>query len=131
MGYRSDVTIAFYPSYKDGVDFTALKLWVEENYPLQEAVRECGATVEYNEDANYIHISYADVKWYADYPHTKKTDAALVKLEKDFPYVDEGVLPRAHWEMMRIGEDYNDTDYVASGYAENRLNLTRKVTIDW
>lgn len=133
MGYRSEVLIIFYPSDGSvGVDFAALKLWVDENYPIQEAVRDCEATVEYNEDGNYISIHYEDVKWYADYPHVQKVKAALAKLEEDFPLINEAhpMEPRAHWEKMTIGEDYNDTEYSSSGYAECRLNLHRSISID-
>lgn len=130
MGYRSNVDVVFYTrDYEpipeaERMPFAALKLWVDENYPVKEAEDEWGVTVTYEPNHSYIYISYLDVKWYPG-NHVHDVEAALAKFDETF----EGAINVAY-EFVRIGEQSDDTEENRSECADYRLGVRREVYFD-
>ena len=136
MGYRSDVKIAFYltdgtfdhPPTEDNpiLPFAALKLWFDENYPVQEAKDDWGVEIEHGND--YILLSYTDVKWYPDYDHVKAVESAFEKFSEVFR--SDGREHRAQFEFVRIGEQDDDIERESSSYSDHRLNVERSILFE-
>ena len=128
MGYRSGVDVVFYvrdnPNITDKMPFAALKLWVDENYPLREAIDEWGATVTYEPDHGYVYITYDDVKWYPG-GHVEAVDAALAKFGSTFNRAIN-----AAYEFVRLGEESDDIEELRSDWADYRLGVRREVYFD-
>lgn len=130
MGYRSDVDVVFYTRdhqfvpESERMPFAALKLWVDENYPVKEAIDEWGATVTYEPDHGHIYISYLDVKWYPSI-HVQDVDAALAKFDETF----DGAINVAY-EFVRIGEENGDVEENRSVEADYRMGVRREVYFD-
>lgn len=130
MGYISDVDVVFYTRdtqfipEAERMPFAALKLWVDENYPVKEADDEWGATVTYEPDHGYIHIKYEDVKWYPG-EHTSSAEAALTRFDETF----DGAINVAY-EFVRIGEHTDDIEENRSAETDYRLGVRREVYFD-
>lgn len=129
MGYRSGVDVVFYvrdnPNITDKMPFAALKLWVDENYPLREAIDEWGATVTYEPDHGYVYITYDDVKWYSGYGHVEAVDATLARFNETFEDSNN-----VAYEFVRIGEELDDIEELRSDEADYRLGVRREVYFD-
>jgi hypothetical protein len=133
MGYRSDVKIVFYltkgthdtPPTEDNplVPFAALKLWFDENYPVQEAKDEWCASIDYGED--YVLVSYIDVKWYGGYDHPTAVETAFANFSDTFRSDERD--HRAQYEIVRIGEQDDDIEADRSSYADHRLSVERSI----
>jgi hypothetical protein len=124
MGYRSDVVVAFYTRQSpDRMPLSALKLWFDENYPIEEAKTEWDAKVEIGED--WIMVHYQDVKWYDGYKHVEAVEAALQRFTDTFDTTSEESL--AAYELMRIGEDLNDIEHTHSDWPDWRLNVRLEI----
>ena len=103
MGYRSDVAAAFYVS--EVKHFPVLKLWLEENFPMQEF----GNCVRWFDRG--MVFEEASIKWYDDYDDVKAFDAAVDKyLELVHNSDVEKGTPSFCYEFVRIGENYEDID---------------------
>lgn len=131
MGYRSDVHVVFYVRQQTNVTtplpYAALKLWVDENYPLKEAEDEWGAEVTYEPEQGYIYIRYYDVKWYP-LEHTSAVDETLGRFSGTFDNEANGSSPAlAACEFVRIGENLEDIEERHSGWSDYRLNVRREV----
>jgi len=140
MGYRSDVRVAFYLTHgcsdstaefnaKRGtttLPFAALKLWFEENYPVQEAKDDWGIEVEYGSD--YILCSYQDVKWYSGYEHPNNVSTAFEKFSAAFRSDERD--HRAQYEFVRVGEETDDIETDRSSYADHRLGVERSIIFE-
>ena len=140
MGYRSDVKIVFYLTNgcsesaeefnaKQGtttLPFAALKLWFEENYPVQEAKDEWGIEVEYGSD--YILCSYQDVKWYSGYEHPNNVSTAFEKFNAAFRSDERD--HRAQYEFVRVGEELDDIETERSSYGDHRLGVERSIIFE-
>lgn len=130
MGYRSNVDLVFYTRDNEFIPegermpFAALKLWVDENYPVKEAEGEWGATVTYEPERGYIYISYLDVKWYPS-THTQDVDAAFATFNKTFEDANN-----VAYEFVRIGEQTDDIEEDRSAEADYRLGVGREVHFD-
>jgi len=123
MGYRSDVTIAFYTQDTGKLPTAAIKLWFEENYPVEEAKEEWDASVEYCLDA--VLVTYVSVKWYPNYNHPQRVKAARDLFNETFECDSND--SHACWEMVTVGEDVNDNTHESSTYAEYRLGIRRDI----
>lgn len=123
MGYRSDVHVVFYTrdTSPDPMPFSALKLWVDENYPLREAQDEWCAEVEYDSERSYIYVTYTDVKWYPG-QHTSAVDAAFALFDEVF-----GDVPSVAYELIRIGEELGDIEDNYSDSADYLLGVKREI----
>jgi hypothetical protein len=122
MGYRSDVTVAFY--IRHDTPFAALKLWVDENYPVREALDEWEVDIE-TDDKTYINFWYQDVKWYDGYTHPEAVREALVRFDETFN-VDSGDGPVAY-EMVQVGEEDADISHTGSRAHDYRLGVHREI----
>lgn len=144
MGYRSNVTIALYTNNKEQVPMAALKLWFDENYPVEMALKEWDAEITYGSD--YVLVEYQDVKWHGSYvhPHHVRTclDRFIEAFRGDGDMLDTGGnseiakviaawagVPVA-WEYARVGEEASDVELLMSDDHESRLWVRREITFD-
>jgi len=118
MGYRSDVVFAFYPSAKG--DGRTVSSWVAERWP------QAWCDVEAGEEL--VIVRYTDVKWYDDYEFVKAAWVAAHEFEEAFA-TDDYDAGRAHWEMVRLGEDDADIECGGSAYRDYRLRVRRDVEV--
>jgi hypothetical protein len=126
MGYRSDVVVAFYKRQgmqSDDMSTPVLKLWFDENYPIEEAKTEWFAEVVVGTDA--VLVRYTSVKWYDGYKHVEAVQAALERFDATFDTTSEESL--AAYELMRIGEDLNDIEHTHSDWPDWRLDVRREI----
>lgn len=130
MGYRSNVDVVFYTRDHEFIPegermpFAALKLWVDENYPVKEAEDEWGATVTYESERSFIHINYLDVKWYPG-NHEQDVYAAFATFDETFDGAEN-----VAYEFIRIGEQADDIEESNSASADYRLGVRREVYFD-
>jgi hypothetical protein len=110
MGYRSDVTFAFYPR-------DTMKGWLERHWPQEWCDLE--------ETEDMVLVTYRDVKWYDDAEYVQAAWAVVREFEAAFN--TEEWPPRAHWEMVRLGEDDDDIEHGGSMYREYRLDIRREI----
>ncbi len=122
MGYRSDVTLAFYTRDWKALPFSSLKFWFDENYPKREAVEEWQAEIDYGSD--FILITYDSVKWYDDYGHVKAVERAIQTFSEAFEC--DSTDAYAAWEMVDIGEELEDTKRKHSDWCDWRLDVRRE-----
>ena len=118
MGYYSDVMFAFYPAGE--TETSEVVSWIEQHWP-----QEIDCTILPDDDI--ITVKYDDVKWYDDADYVQAAWAVVREFEAAFN--TEEWPPRAHWEMVRIGEDDDDTERGGSMYREYRLNIRREITV--
>ena len=129
MGYRSDVVVAFYKRkgiQSDAVSTPVLKLWFDENYPIEEAKAEWFAEVEVGTDS--VLVRYEGAKWYDGYKHVEAVQAALERFDATFDTIS--IESPAAYELMRIGEELNDIEHAHSDWCEWRLSARREIEFD-
>jgi hypothetical protein len=102
--------------------FSAIKLWVEENWP-----READPFIESRD--GIITVKYDDVKWYDDFDYVKDVWAAIERFEAAFN-TEDFETHRAHWEYARVGEGISDLDTGGSAYHHYRVGIRREIVID-
>jgi hypothetical protein len=122
MGYRSNVTIAFYTRKPDELPGAAVKLWFDENYPHREAVDEWGAEIKTG--GGWILVTYQDVKWYSGYDHVQNVQRALDSFDVCF---DANEKDLAAWELARVGENEDDIETERSGYCDYQVDVRREI----
>lgn len=125
MGYRSEVTAAFYVHKIHEHDWPALKLFVDENFPeeLKESLREKKSDTHHG----YI-FSEADVKWYDSYPEV----VAFQRFVSNFLEVADGENDLGWaYEFVRIGENTEDIEETSSDGADYVLRVVRTTEIDF
>lgn len=122
MGYTSDVELMFYPlQFKpDPVHLSVIKLWFDENYPVEEAA-DWSAVITVGGD--HIRVSYNGVKWYSGYGHVEEVMSVLTRFEEVFDNT-------AACELMRVGEELSDNEHYQYGDAQYRLQLHREILIN-
>jgi hypothetical protein len=120
MGYRSDVMFAFYPAGE--TETSEVAAWIEQHWP-----KAWCSIFEYD-DRPIVTVKYDDVKWYDDAEYVQAAWAAVREFDEAFN-TEEYPTYKAHWEMVRIGEDDDDTEYGGSMYREYRLGVRREITI--
>ena len=121
MGYRADVSIAFYTTNTETLPLIAIKLWFDENFPKELPPEQ----VEVGDD--YILARYEGYKWYPEYEEVRMVEAAVTLFGATFECDEDGA---AHWETVRAGEELDDTEHEASPYATYRLNVSRTIHFD-
>jgi hypothetical protein len=129
MGYRSDVVVAFYKRkgmQSNDVSTPVLKLWFDENYPIEEAKTEWFAKVEVGTDV--VLVRYQDVKWYDGYKHVEAVEAALERFDATFDTTSSE--SPAAYEMLRIGENLDDIEHTHSDWPDWRLSARREIEFD-
>lgn len=123
MGYRSNVTFAFYPKEEKPELFPVIKLWVEENWPKDDP-----SSIEVRHDTGIILVKYEDVKWYDGFNYVDAAWAATKQFDETFDtasYEDH----QACWDYVRIGEDNDDNEAGGSEYREYRLGVERSIIV--
>ena len=122
MGYRSDVTFAFYTRNQEAVPFAALKLWFDENYPHSEATTEWEARIETGD--GWITVEYRDVKWYPGYTHVDAVDRAVRTFIDTFEANDKD---NVAFEQVRVGEETDDIEEDRTNYCDYLLSVRREI----
>ena len=118
MGYRSNVTAAFYTSKEN---WPVLKLYLDQHFP--EEFKEY-LTVQ-GERAYIFKLDNA--KWYDSYPEVQ----AFERFVSNFLKFTEGSEDSTQWayEFVRIGEDNDDIEETYSDSAEYVISLSWDVEI--
>ncbi len=130
MGYRSEVTIAFYdgkasPGYevldRMKVQFPMLfEHWPESYW---EAGKTKGSPVVFR--AEYV-------KWYV-HEHCYRDVRAMMDTLKEL--ADEtdskSAMDCIHWEYAKLGEEIDDAEYLSSPHAANHIRIERYATVHY
>lgn len=123
MGYRSDVTIAFYSRDNVNLPGAALKLWFDENYPHKEALEEWDAKITRGDD--FVLVQYYDVKWYTGYLHVDAVERAIRVFEGAFDVNEQNTT--AAYELIRMGEQHDDIIEERSDFADYHVGVRREI----
>ena len=120
MGYRSVVEVVFYT--RDEEQAPLLKLYVDENFPKNEELRECLTPINAPKVWGY-HFICDDVKWYESYTFVQEFNEfvhAFVAFSesKDWAY-----------EFVRLGEQSDDVEEERSDNAEFILCVRREIEL--
>lgn len=124
MGYRSDVAAVFY--VKDAKHFPLLKLWLDENFPMDM----------YNEYIRWFDrgmvVEEEHVKWYSDFDDVKAFNEAVEKYSTLINMgLDNKDAPLFSYEFVRIGENDDDVEVEQEGNeCEFLLRVERRITVD-
>ena len=119
MGYRSDVTYAFYTMNPDVVPFAAIKLWFDENFTKNVKYPD---NIEVGDD--WIMVNWNSVKWYDDFDEVKATRSATALFAETFGANDTD---NVAWEMVEVGEDLSDIKHDGSMHCNYRLYVNRTI----
>jgi hypothetical protein len=128
MGYRSEVTIAFYDG-KASRGWEVLDM-LKDRFPMlfehwPEGHWECGRDVG---SPAVFRAEY--VKWYTDEHCYRDVRAMMDTLKELADDTDtESAMDCIHWEFARIGEDVSDTEYLTSPHAANHIRIERYATV--
>ena len=121
MGYRSAVAAMFYVT--DKTRLPELKLWLTENFPMQE----------FSGDIRWFDrgmiLECEDIKWYDGFPNVQKFNNAAQAFIDLFCTDNTEVFGGAY-EFMRIGEEYEDIETIRVGEYEPFLDCNRTISID-
>ena len=130
MGYRSVVEAVFYTRDKEQAPL--LKLYVDENFPKNEELRECLTPIKANNAWGY-HFMCDDVKWYESYTFVQEY-AHFAEKFQDFAESKEGVdAKQLSWayEFVRLGEESDDTEEHRSNNADYILSVRREIELNF
>jgi hypothetical protein len=120
MGYRSDVTAVFYAT--DKKDFPVIKLWLQENFPVDMfEVRWFDRGMVFEEE---------NVKWYPDYEDVKAFETAREKFVEMFCEEEGNSSVKGAVEIMRVGENYEDIEVDEYGAYEGLIACVRSIQVD-
>ena len=139
MGYRSVVEAVFYTRDKEQAPL--LKLYVDENFPKNEELREClkvlGASgkVEFHSHVGCYgyHFICGDVKWYESYTFVQEFNEfahAFVAFAESNEGADAKQLNWAY-EFVRLGEEANDIEEERSENADFILSVRREIELSF
>lgn len=120
MGYRSDVTIAFYVREDKQKNFPLLKLWFDENYPKLDFG-------EVDEGGDCIAVWYTSVKWYDGYEDVQRVGDAVTNFQEAFNTNENTAFA---YETIRVGEETSDIEWDGSAYHDYRLGVDRTIRFD-
>lgn len=131
MGYRSDVVYVFYTKRDHAKTFPLLKLWFDENYPKDGPIAELDT-----DGRTFIRVTYESVKWYDGYTEVVEVEEAIERFNETFEANSEASakdqdaqldISAFAWEMVRIGEELNDTTHDGSAWHDYRLDVSRSI----
>ena len=125
MGYRSVVDAVFYTRNEE--ELPILKLYVDENFPRNEELRECLTPINAPREWGY-HFICDNVKWYESYTFVKEFNEFVVKFNQ---LLTENERARPTWafEFVRLGEDTSDIEEERSDNADFILSVSREVQL--
>lgn len=126
MGYRSVVDAVFYTRNEE--EAPLLKLYVDENFPRNEELRECLTPINASKVWGY-HFICDDVKWYESYTFVKEFNEFMVKFNQ---LLSENERARPTWayEFVRLGEDTSDIEEERSDNADFILSVRREIELN-
>ena len=128
MGYRSEVTIAFYDG-KASRGWEVLDM-LKDRFPLlfehwPEGHWECGRNV-----GSPAVFRAESVKWYTDEHCYRDVRAMMDTLKELADETDtKACMDCIHWEFARIGDDVDDTEYLTSPHAADHIRIERYATV--
>ena len=128
MGYRSVVEAVFYTREKGQAPL--LKLYVDENFPKNEELRECLTPIKANNAWGY-HFMCDDVKWYESYTFVQEFNEFAEKFVV-FSESKEGMPEKQldwAYEFVRLGEQADDVEEHRSDNAEFILCVRREIEL--
>jgi len=126
MGYRSDVTVAIYPDERKQEGYDALKVLMGTTFKDEAAPFE--ADMEWHDDGCVLAFNITGIKWYEAYPDIK---AFLHMLNVLVNEVEEGGIEGYNYEMVRLGEDADDTEFSNGGeFIEYFMSVSRAVRMN-
>jgi hypothetical protein len=125
MGYRSVVDAVFYTRNEE--EAPLLKLYVDENFPRNEELRECLTPIKAPKVWGY-HFIADNIKWYESYTFVKEFNEFVVKFNQ---LLTENERARPTWafEFVRLGEDTSDIEEERSDNADFILSVSREVQL--
>ena len=129
MGYRSVVEAVFYTREKGQAPL--LKLYVDENFPKNEELRECLTPIKANNAWGY-HFMCDDVKWYESYTFVQEFNEFAEKFVV-FSESKEGMPEKQlswAYEFVRLGEEANDIEEERSDNADFILSVRREIELN-
>ena len=127
MGYRSVVEAVFYT--RDEEQAPLLKLYVDENFPRNEELRECLSPINAPKVWGY-HFICEDVKWYESYTFVKEYNE-FVKKFHGLLIEHERTQPTWAYEFVRLGEQSDDIEEERSDNAEFILSVRREIELSF
>jgi hypothetical protein len=119
MGYCSDVMFAFYPARE--TETSEIAAWIEQHWP-----KAWCSIFEYD-DRPIVTVKYNSVKWYDDAGYVLIALATVQDFETAFDA--NGNNARAHWEMVRAGEDATDIEQTGSLGREYRIGVRVEIQV--
>lgn len=127
MGYRSKVAAMFYTEDKE--QWPMLKLFVEENFPVNEfkgSIKEIDQTWLWGYEFREIGI-----KWETRFPEVAAFDAFVYKFEDlaDVRDAENNYARNWAYEFIRIGEDDDDVERACSQQSYGLLDMSREIMI--
>lgn len=125
MGYRSTVEVVFYTRNEE--EAPLLKLYVDENFPRNEELRECLTPINAPRVWGY-HFIADNIKWYESYTFVQEFNEFVVKFNQ---LLTENERARPTWafEFVRLGEDTSDIEEERSDNADFILSVSREVQL--
>ena len=126
MGYRSVVEAVFYTRNEE--ELPILKLYVDENFPRNEELRECLTPIKANSAWGY-HFVCGDVKWYESYTFVQEFNEFVVKFNQLLTE-NERARPTWAYEFVRLGEEANDIEEERSDNADFILSVRREIELN-
>ena len=130
MGYRSVVEAVFYT--RDEEQAPLLKLYVEENFPKNEELRECLSPINAPKVWGY-HFTSSHMKWYESYTFVQEFNEfahAFVAFAESKEGSDAKQLNWAY-EFVRLGEQADDVEEHRSDNAEFILSVRREIELSF
>ena len=127
MGYRSCVALMLYGT-PEKVDMVEAMLVQKLNPEYDRALFERVKQMRDEKGERTILWTFDDIKWYSELDSYKDDlfrwvddiNEALPDHERDY---------KLAVEFVRIGEDYEDNEVAYSIYADNALDISRKIEI--
>jgi hypothetical protein len=125
MGYRSVVEAVFYTRNEE--EYPLLKLYVDENFPKSEELREGLKPIKAN-NVWGCHFIADNVKWYESYPEIQEFNEFVVKFNQ-LLMENERARPTWAYEFVRLGEQSDDVEEERSDNAEFILCVRREIEL--
>ena len=128
MGYRSVVEAVFYTRKEE--EYPLLKLYVEENFPKSEELREGLKPIKAN-NVWGCHFIADNVKWYESYPEIQEFSQFADKFIEFADSKENMPEKQLSWayEFVRIGEQSDDVEEHRSDNAEFILCVRREIEL--
>lgn len=123
MGYRSNVICLMYSASRDDNDSTK---GIIKEFIRQRVTPELFQY--FNFDGWGARFEAEDWKWYDGYADID----SLMKLFDEYAetFCEGGYESKYAFEYVRIGESYDDVEMIERGGYQNRLYVSRLITVD-